>query len=100
MDDAASKKYGPWILGVYFGGVSTILRLLLTEGASFSKPFAAALAFLITSLTAYPIMIHYVEYRKSFWNRSGKPWSLPVYVVLSIGSSVAFYLIGWYFNWR
>jgi hypothetical protein len=97
---ATGKKYGPWILGVYFGLVSTILRLLLSDVAFLSKSLAAALAFLITGLTAYPIMVHYVEYRRSFWNRSGQPWSLPVYVLLAVGCSVAFYLIGRYFNWR
>jgi hypothetical protein len=71
MEDA-KKKYSDWVFGIYFGGVSTILRIILSDGFSFSTPVAGSLAILITCLVGYPILIRSVEPRRSFFNRSGK----------------------------
>jgi hypothetical protein len=97
--DEAKKTYGSWVFGVYFGGASTVLRLILTDGFSVSTPVAGSLAILITCLAGYPILIRSYEPR-SFFNRSGKMWTLPQFIVLSAVMSFAFYLVAGYFKWK
>ena len=98
--DEARKKYGGWVFGFYFGGVSAILKIILLDGFSLSAPLAGSISILITTLAGYPILVRFVEPRRSFLNRSGKMWTRPQYIVLSIVMSVAFYLIATYFRWR
>jgi hypothetical protein len=98
--DEAKKGYGGWVFGVYFGGVSTALRLILTDGFSVSTPVAGSLAILITCLAGYPILVHSNQPRRSFFNRSGKMWTLLQFIVLSAVMSVAFYLVAAYFKWK
>jgi hypothetical protein len=98
--DEAKKRYGSWVFGVYFSGVSTVLRLILTDGFSVSTPVAGSLAILITCLAGYPILVHSHEPRRSFFNRSGKMWTLPQFIVLSALASFAFYVVAVYFKWK
>lgn len=98
--DEAKKRYGSWVFGVYFGCVSTAVRLILTGGLSVSTPVAGGIAILITCLTGYPLLIQFNQPRRSFFNRVGKMWTLPLFIALSAGGSFAFYLVAGYFNWE
>ena len=93
------KKYPAWVVCALLVLLSMILRSILSSQFSLSRPGAFSLSWLITLFVCYPLVAHRIEYRKSFWNRSGRPWSLSQYSVLNIGFSVTVYVVGKYFDW-
>jgi hypothetical protein len=99
MDEAKKRYWMMSVFGVYFGAVSTGLRLVLTDGFSVSTPVAGSLAILITCLGGYPILMHFYQPR-SFFKRSGYRWRLPQFIVLSAVLSFTFYLVAGYFKWK
>lgn len=68
------------LICLYFGGVYILLSLILREGFSISRPFATAIAVLISTLSAYPIFIRGTEIR---WEK-GKQWTFLKWLIICV----------------
>ncbi|MCA1555319.1 MAG: hypothetical protein LC747_01375 [Acidobacteria bacterium] len=77
----AKKKSDGWVFGLYFGIVSTVLRLIFADGMGLSRPLAGAASLLITLLVAYPLFLRGAEVRPTVWNLNGRAANLPGYVI-------------------
>lgn len=89
-----SRANNGWAFGLYFGIVSTILRLAFANGLGLSRPVAGSSSFLITLLVAYPLFLRGSEVRPSIWNLNGRAANLLGYIIYSgLGAGLMFLLL-------
>ena len=83
-----------WGFGLYFAGISTILRIVLNEGFSLSFRLAFALAILVTSLGAYPIFIRGSKTKRRFWFQKDERFTFLPWLTFTIVATLIAFVVG------